>query len=286
MTSSAPVRTTTEPVPAFKVFAARVVRVRRLSPHLARITFGGPELAGMTSGGLDQRIKVLLPQAGQEAPCLPEEDRTFRGVRELSEERRPLARTYTIRAHRPERAEFDVDFVLHGATGPASAFAERALPGDRVGIVGPNAEYDHAERFGGVEYRMDLLAGRTLIVGDETALPAIGSILEALPAGTRATAVVELPEAADIPTLDVAADVRFRWLPRGESAAARGDSVLGEIRSRNWFDAGLYAWVCGESSMVKGVRRQLLAGGLDAARVTFMGYWREGGAEGEPTEQG
>ncbi|MBA8824614.1 NADPH-dependent ferric siderophore reductase [Saccharopolyspora lacisalsi] len=260
--------------------------MRRLSPHLVRITFGGPELAGMASGGLDQRIKVLLPLAEQEAPCLPEEDRTFRGVRELPEERRPLARTYTIRAHRPARAEFDVDFVLHGATGPASAFAERARPGDQVGIVGPNAEYDHAERFSGVEYRMDLLGGHALIVGDETALPAIGSILETLPAGTRATTFVELPEAADIPSLDVAADVRFRWLPRGEFAAARGDSVLEEIRSQAWFDAGLYAWVCGEASMVKAVRRQLLDSGLDAARVTFMGYWREGGAEGEPAGQG
>lgn len=287
MTTNTPLRPATDAVPAFKVFAAHVVRVRRLSPHLTRITFGGAELAGMTGGGLDQRIKVLFPLPHQDAPHLPEEERTFRGVRELPLQQRPVSRTYTIRAHRPARAEFDVDFVLHGATGPASAFAERARPGDRVGILGPNAEYDHAERFGGVEYRLDLLGGRTLIVGDETALPAIGSILETLPTGTRATVLVELPEAADAPSLDVGADVELLWLPRRELDAARGVAPLEAVRSRTWSDAGLYAWVSGESNMVKAVRRELVDGcGLERTMVTFMGYWRHGRTEDAPAEQG
>jgi NADPH-dependent ferric siderophore reductase len=40
---------------------------------------------------------------------------------------------------------------------------------------------------------------------------------------------------------------------------------------------GLYAWIAGESKVVTGLRRTLVADlGLDRRQVAFMGYWRRG----------
>src|SRR5919201_774261 len=158
----------------FRLFRASVRDVARLSPNLTRITFGGAELTGMTDGGLDQRIKLLFPRRGQARPCLPD-DRDYRSVRALSEHVRPIMRTYTLRAHRAEHAEFDEDFVLHGTNGPGSAFACRARPGDEIGVGAPNRDYPQPARLPGVEYDLARLREDTLIIGDETALPAIGA---------------------------------------------------------------------------------------------------------------
>lgn len=287
MTTNAPVRPrggTT--VPAFTVFSVRVSGVRRLGAHLVRITFGGAELAGMGSGGLDQRIKLLFALPDQDGPCLPEDERTLRAVRAMPRHLRPVVRTYTIRAYRPERHEFDVDFVLHGDAGPGSAFAAHARIGDRIGVVGPNAGYEHTDhdRHSGVEYKLRLLRDHTLIVGDETALPAIGSILETLPAHVRATVLVEIPESADVQVLTTSAALDLRWLPRRELGTRRGRAVLDAVVSTP-LPTGVYAWACGESGMVKAVRRHLVdERGLDRSAVTFMGYWRPGATEDVPAE--
>ena len=92
-------------------------------------------------------------------------------------------RTYTVRAARPELREIDVDFVLHGATGPASAWAERAAAGDEVVLIGPNARFPGPT--GGFEWRPPAGARCLLLAGDETAVPAVCAIVEALPAGPR-----------------------------------------------------------------------------------------------------
>ncbi|MDR7299934.1 siderophore-interacting protein [Haloactinomyces albus] len=288
MATNAPVRPgTATTVPAYVVFPAQVTGVRRLSPNLVRITFGGAELAGMTSGGLDQRSKLLFPLPGQDAPRLPEEDPTIRAVRAMPRRLRPVPRTYTIRAYRPESHEFDIDFVVHGDTGPGSAFAQRARLGDRIGVLGPNAHCEHIDRAGGVEYDLGMLGRHTLIVGDETALPAIGSILETLPAGVRATALVEIPEAADAQSLVTSAELDIHWLPRCELGRRRGTALLEELRSMPLPSDDVYAWVSGEASMVKAARRHLVDDrGLDRRAVTFMGYWRPGTTEDPQNDRG
>lgn len=262
---------------AFKVFRVGVVRVLRLSPGLVRITFGGMELSGMTSGGLDQRIKLLLPLPGQNEPYLPAGEESYPALRALSEQVRPKMRTYTVREHRPELAEFDVDFVLHGDTGPGSAFAGRARPGDKVGIWAPNADFEHGPRPSGVEYKLDAVRERTLIVGDETALPAVSSILEALPEGVRAKVFMEVSDPAEAQRFTTRAEAEVHWVRRGP---APGPAVGKAVRSAPLPGGDWYAWVAGESGMVKMVRRHLVQDrGLDRQAITFMGYWKHGASE-------
>ena|SRR3712207_4432425 len=112
------------PVPVYRPFAVRVSRLQRLSPSFLRVTFTGPDLADFVSNGRDQRIKVMLPLPGRGIEDCPDDVDWYGAWRALPAERRMPLRTYTVRALRP--GEVDVDFVLHGATGPASAWAEAA----------------------------------------------------------------------------------------------------------------------------------------------------------------
>ena len=159
-------------------YHAVVVRTRAVTPRMQRVTVGGPGLEGFASRGVpDERVKLLLPQPGQERPALPVVDE--RGFGFAPGEERPTMRSFTLRRFDPATLELDLDFVTHD--GHASAWARAARAGDAVGIMGPAGGYEP-----GAGARHHLLAG------DETALPAIATILASLPAGTRADVLVEV----------------------------------------------------------------------------------------------
>lgn len=300
----------TAQVPAHRTFDVRVARLRRLSPSFLRVTFTGPELDVFTSNGLDQRIKVLLPLPGRGLVDCPTGPDWYGEWRVLPVERQVPIRTYTVRAARSDPAEVDVDFVLHGATGPASAWAERAEVGDEIVLVGPNALFDGPT--GGVEWHPPADASCLLVAGDETAVPAVCAIVESLPAGSRAIALMEVPTAEDVLDVAAPAGVRITWLPR---VSAAGTSPRGLLLTRAVMAAmteiaddlapataadlddvdidtgilwevppesppgasGTYAWLAGEAGVVTGLRRHLVQEvGLPRASVAFMGYWREG----------
>ncbi|MFD7642301.1 siderophore-interacting protein [Kitasatospora sp. NPDC059795] len=267
----------------FRFFDAEVLRTRRLGPTLTRITFSGPQLAGFASGGRDQSFSLLLPRPGQAAPLLP--DRTGEGWygawRALPEDERPVVRSYTIRAQRRDPDELDVDFALHGtgpdaapgAAGPASRWAADAAPGDRVTLLGPVVEDNRS-----VDFRPPADTDWVLLAADETALPALGGILEHLPAGTAVRAWIEVPDPEDIQDLPHGPESEITWLVREPGADG---SPLAEAVRAAAFPAGTpYAWLAGESSAVRALRRHLIREiGVDRARVEFSGYWRRGASE-------
>jgi NADPH-dependent ferric siderophore reductase len=294
-------------VPAYRTFGVRVARLRRLSPSFLRVTFTGPDLHLFASNGLDQRIKVLLPLPGRGLVDCPTGPDWYAEWRALPAERQVPIRTYTVRAVRSDPVEVDVDFVLHGATGPASAWAEEARLGDEVVLVGPNALFEGPT--GGFEWHPPAGASSLLIAGDETAVPAICAIVESLPEGQRACVLLEVPTAADALNLAVPSDVRVSWLPRATDAgtsprgllltravmaamtelaadqppAAGQDlddvdieaGILWEVPEET--SSGVYAWLAGEAGVVKGLRRHLVSEvGVPRTSVAFMGYWREG----------
>ncbi len=127
-----------------------------------------------------------------------------------------------------------MDFVLHDtdpsagheAAGPAATWAAGALPGDEVGVVAPRR--GHEGRYGGIEFAPGA-ARRLLLVADETALPALASILESLPSGASGTAVIEVPSAADFLDVTAPAGVRLHWIPRADRP--RGMASLATLRS-------------------------------------------------------
>ncbi|MDG4800349.1 siderophore-interacting protein [Micromonospora sp. WMMD980] len=299
--------TSTVAVTPWRVFTVEVRAVRRLGPSFLRVTFTGADLDRFADNGYDQRIKLALPVVDGVPGELPDGPEWYQRWRDLPAERRSPIRTYTVRAARPEESEVDVDMALHGDGGPATRWARRARPGDRLALVGPDAGWPGEH--GGVEFRPP--AGAVLLLaGDETAAPAICAILDRLPAGARGHALVEVPEAGDVLPCRVPAGVTVTWLPRAGAphgarlspavtdlaarllpAPARSPAgeapaevdvdrdVLWEVPERP-DGAALYAWLAGEAAVIRGLRRHLVTErGMDRRAVAFMGYWRAGRAE-------
>lgn len=308
-TTAAPTR------PAYRPYLATVARATRIAPHFIRVTLTGDDLGSVGCTGPDQRIKLVVPTATSDARAfmgsVSDEEgpdgltpEWYSRWRELPDELRNPLRTYTIRATRPDLAEVDIDFVAHGDTGPASAWVESARPGAEVVIIAPDTRSELPG--GGVEWHPGA-ATSLLLAGDETAVPAIGAILESLPDDASGAAFLEVPTADDRLALRHPAGVSVTWLVRdsgvpGEAlgAAVRGwatrfltahhrgvevsdidvdSGILWEVPEEST-DPGLYAWIAGEACAVKLIRRCLVTElGLDRKRVAFMGYWRAGKSE-------
>ncbi|SEA61170.1 siderophore-interacting protein [Leifsonia sp. 21MFCrub1.1] len=314
MTVLAPTRTE-RPRPAYRPYRAAVDRIERLSPHFTRVSFRCDDFTHFGTECLDQRIKLLFPLADGSFSDLGIGDEEalaagdwYERWRALPEHRRNPFRTYTVRAIDTDGCRLDVDFVMHGDGGPAARWLLGAAPGDRIVVIGPDARSEH--RGVGIDWRPGE-ARELLLVGDETAAPAIASILESLPGGCRARAFVEVPSADDELELRLPANASVTWLPRGESvtgtallpavrrwlaenphvvasASATASQQLDEVdvdRDILWetpegTHPGFYAWIAGESAAVKTLRRLLVRDhGIDRSRVAFMGYWRLGRSE-------
>ena len=256
------------PTHPYAFFDLHVLRAERLGPSMVRITFGGESLAGFATGGRDQRFKLFLPHPHQDAPVMPADsdgDTWFADWRALDPAERGIMRSYTVRDARP--GELDVDFALHtdGASGPAARWAAAAGAGDRVSILGPTGPDN-----GGYEFRPPPGAP-VVIAGDLTALPAIAGNLAWLPAGASAQVWVDVPHAEDRQDLPTAADADITWTAPG--------TLLDAVRAATIPD-GAYAWIAGESALVKSLRRHLVKErGLDRRAVSFTGYWRRGATE-------
>ncbi|MBB3085266.1 siderophore-interacting protein [Geodermatophilus sabuli] len=307
------VETAVQTAPEWAFFDVEVAAVRRLGPSFVRLTFTGPDLAGFGVAGDDQRIKLVLAQDPAGLRRLMDRGSDwYPEYCAMPEEQRPWIRTYTVRAARPELAEVDVDVVLHGVddghAGPAARWAASAVPGDRIVLLGPDRP--GRGRMWGVEWAPPAAATTLLLAGDETAVPAVCSILESsLGEARRVMALLEVPAAGDAMNLALPAGVTVRWLPR--SGAARGSLLVPAVhaalcelgvaatpaeapedvdvdsqplwevpeggRGDDGAASSCYAWLAGEAGVVKQLRRHLVGDlGVPRGSVAFMGYWRQG----------
>lgn len=241
--------------------APRLLQVRRsmrITPRMVRVTLGGDELAGFGGEGPDRRIKMFFPVAGQERPAVPRA--TSGGPLWPAGEPRPAIRTYTVRRFDAAAGELDVDFVLHEGHGPAAAWARDARPGAWVGVSEP-----------GGRYVVDPDAQFHLVIGDESALPAVATVLEALPPRVPAITYLEVADAAEEQELPSAAAVH--WVHRGARPA--GEPLADAVRAAPLPDGRGQAWLAGESACVRDLRRHLLDDRkLDRRAVYATGYWR------------
>ncbi|MEV6281425.1 siderophore-interacting protein [Kribbella sp. NPDC051770] len=246
------------------VVMGTVTGVRRTSPSFLTVTLAG--CSTLETGGFDQRIKILLAQPGQDEPVLPPAEDWYGVYREMADDVRPVMRTFTIRAQRGE--EIDIEFALHGDAGPAAAWALSAAPGSRLGIIGPEIG-DNPKAYQYMPRRPDW----QLLVGDDTAVPALASIISALPADAVARVFVQVPHAEDVREFETAAQVKVEWCVGGGLADA--------VRSAELPDGTPYAWVAGETSIVRDIRRHLTGTlGWDSKPHYFGGYWKAGQSEG------
>ena len=286
-----------------RVFVGVVAEVRDLRPHFRRITLTGPSLRtfGVLGPTLDLRIKMLLPTPGHalELPGAPG-SALYQGWYQdwLRQEQpgRGFIRSYTVRALRPARPgpEVDVDIVLHTGPaeheGPGSRWARDAAPGTRVWFVGPDATAVTPATplpEAGINWNPGS-ARHVLLAGDETAVPAISSILEALPPHFRGHALLEVPDPADILPLTTGSGVQVVWVDRGGGSVPRGHRLQAAVEEvvRSGSRPIEYAWVGAEAGTVKSLRPSLVGSGVNPRTSEFRGYWSIGkagsGANGVP----
>ncbi|MGO4395599.1 siderophore-interacting protein [Variovorax sp. M-6] len=240
----------------------QVQTVQRLTPHLIRITLGGDELAGFTSPGFDDHAKLFFPDTatgrltvptvGPEGPVWPAGPK-------------PTMRDYTPRRHDPVAGTLEIDFALHDA-GPATQWAEAARPGDVVGVGGPRGSFLIPTAF-----------DWHLLIGDDTALPAIYRRLAELPPGARAVVLAEVDSEADEIAFDTKASLSLRWVHRHGAEPGAGTALLDALRQLALPQGDFHAWVACESVAAKSIRAHLVAErGAHPKWVKASGYWRRG----------
>jgi NADPH-dependent ferric siderophore reductase len=237
-----------------------VDRVEPVGPHLIRVIVAGPTLDSLAAGPPAASVRLLLPSPGTRELVVP----SWSGNEFLlPDERRPAIRTFTPLPAGPGRLELDI--VVHEG-GVASEWAAAAQVGDQAAVSGP-----------GRGYAIDPDATSFLLVGDETAVPAISQLLPALPAGTPVQVHIEVAHPdARIP-LPGHPLLATQWHDRPPDASPC-DTLVAAVRATE-FDPGIRVWVAGEAAAVQRIRRHLFEDRmLPRAQATARGYWKHGRA--------
>ena len=253
---------------------AHVTRTERVSPHFVRLTLGG--LEGLEARGDDHWCRLFFPRQGQDVLKLPTSTTGLGWYLQYlatPKTRRPWVRAYTLRDSRPDVGEVDIDFVIHGghdgSTGPAARFALDARPGDRLGFLDQ-----------GLGFTPDHPHDWTLLIGDETALPAIAGICRSLPGTARGIAIIEIPTAGDRQEFPAPTGMEITWVTRDQSPDVYdrpGELALRALTTGKLPDGVVHAHSIGESRLATGARRHLVQErGVPKRHVDFVGYWRHG----------
>lgn len=233
-----------------------------LTPSMVRVVLGGDGLAGFTPTEFtDQYVNALF--VPDDAPFdIPFDPET---VAARWPEHRPRGRRETVRAWDGATGQLTIDFVAHGDVGHAGRWAQRAVPGDRLQMVGPA---------GG--YRPDPHADWHLLVGDESALPAIGASLEAVPAGARCVVVAVVDDHEHELELMSDGELTVQWLHR-RKAEDPTSLLAGAVAALPWSSGSVDVFVHGEAAEVRAVRRLLIAErGISREHASISPYWRRG----------
>ena len=226
------------------IVACTVASVREVTPRTRRLVLAGPEIDRLRApaGALGPYLKLHLEEPG----------------------RRALVRTYSVRRH-GVGGELEVDVVLH-ESGLGSDLVRRTRTGDVL-------------RFGGPGWIPAEPCATYLLAGDHTALPAIAHILENLPAGAAARAVIEVPDRAEEQPLAGAAASDVVWLHRSPGTPSRLATVLRSC----WPDpaADLMVWAGAECAIARAIRQEARrTRALPPARCQILNYWKAGQPEG------
>jgi NADPH-dependent ferric siderophore reductase len=218
-----------------------------LTPRMRRVSLMGADLAGFTSPGFDDHVKVFFPSAG--GP-------TDEGAK----------RDFTPR-YDADAAVLHIDFAIHDA-GPASDWARSAKPGQQLRIGGPRGSAIIPRNF-----------DWHLLIGDEVALPAIGRRLEELPYHSRAVVIVEVEDAAEEQRFLSKADIQLQWIHRNGRSPGTSTNLLAALRDIEWPRGEFFAWAAAESDVARAIRRFLVEErGASKGWVKAAGYWKRGAA--------
>lgn len=222
-----------------------VAAIERITPGMLRLQLSGDDLADFVSLAPDDHIKILVPGAGEEME----------------------RRDYTPRRYDTDARTLLIDFAIHEA-GPVTKWALDARIGDRLVIGGPRGS---AVVSGDIE--------NWLLIGDETALPAIGRRVEEAAANARITAIVAVADAGEHQILQTSAQLDIRWAHRPLSKATDPAALMDILRSVD-LQAGTFVWIAAEASVTRALRTYLVEErGYPLSWIKASGYWVKGKAD-------
>ena len=222
-----------------------VADTQRLTPHMQRITFQSPDLSDFISGAPDDHLKLFLPGDGE-----------------------PERRGYTPRRYDRANGRLTLDFAIHEA-GPATRWALEAKVGDSLQIGGPRGSLV-------VDWTFDWW----LLVGDETALPAIGRRIEEAPAQTRVISVVAVPSPEDEQRFESQADHAGIWVHRPIEQAADPQHFLDALANIDLPRGEGFIWIAAEAQVARAVKawaRDTVGHPKEWMRAS--GYWARGSSD-------
>ena len=240
-----------------------VLRTERLTPGMVRVVLGGSDLAGFHSPGFDDHVKLFFPDPATGEIAMP---RLGPNGPETPAGAPPaVRRDYTPRHFDPVALTLAIDFAVHDA-GPATTWALQAAPGQRLGVGGPRGSAILPTNF-----------DWHLLIGDDTALPAIGRRLAELPAGARAVVLAEVDGPADVLTWPTAAQADVQWVFRTGGAPGDPAPLLTHLRGLSLPTGDFHAWVACETGVAKTLRAHLVGErGANPKWTKAAGYWRRG----------
>ncbi|MET3577698.1 NADPH-dependent ferric siderophore reductase [Mesorhizobium robiniae] len=236
-----------------------------LTPHMRRIRFAGEDLSRFAKFG-GMHIRILFPTSEVPDPLWP-----MLGSNGLpvwpSDDRRPVARVYTIRALDVANGVIDVDFLVHPGESVGAAWAIQAAPGMKVGIMGPVG-------------RPVRQSSWYVMGADETGMPALARLLESLPAETKGVGYIEIANDTERQVIDNVTGIELHWLPRNGVPAGLDDRLARAVLSVEWPQTdSAFGWFAAEAAAAKIVRehwRGQLSLGRD--QTLAAACWRLGAA--------
>jgi NADPH-dependent ferric siderophore reductase len=222
-----------------------VSNVEKITPGMLRIELAGEDLADFVSLAPDDHIKVLVPGPGEEM----------------------ARRDYTPRRYDTDARTLVIDFAIHEA-GPVTQWALGARPGDSLEIGGPR---------GSAVISDDVK--NWLLVGDETALPAIGRRIEEAGSDVRITAVMAVADAAEHQILQTDAQLETHWAHRPLSEATDASALMAVLQSVE-LAPGTFVWIAAEASVTRALRTYFVEErGYPLSWIKASGYWVKGKAD-------
>jgi NADPH-dependent ferric siderophore reductase len=264
-------------VPGRPVHTFEVVSTEQLTSHMVRVVLGGNGFDTFTpSEFTDSYVKLIFVADDVDVAALPR-PLTLDSFADLPAAKKPVVRTITVRCADPGAREIAVDIAVHGDHGAAGPWATTAQPGQPMYLMGPSGAF-----------APDPAADWYLLVGDETALPAISVALESLPANAIGRVFIEIAEPQDEITLTAPDGVQINWLYRGGRADLVGEDRAGDnaplveaVKTALWLPGQVHAFIHGEAQAVMHNLRPYIRKerGVDAKWASISGYWRRGRTE-------
>ncbi len=237
-----------------------VEAIDRPTPRLVRVTLGGPDLEGFRSDGSGDHVKVFFPAPGEHHAELPELGPD--GLRRDPGTPKPRGRDYTPKHDLLDEGRLVLDIVLHDA-GIGSDWARAAAVGDTLGVAGPRGSHV-------LEGQIDGL----VLLGDETALPAISNFLAAAPPTRSVDAFVEVADGDDVQPLPGGPNCSVSWLPRSDAAPGHSRVLVGAAGSIDPAPGRDLYWIAAEAGVAPAVRAALVERGVEPASIESRGYWK------------